>query len=84
MPPRPGDGERSSHAGSFVTRLKPEDLQAFDAAILDLQAEMRQRVDRSEVVRALVSRFVKDPELRQEVSAELTAMRRSPGIDLGL
>jgi hypothetical protein len=65
-------------------RLLPEDVEALDGAIGELQGSMRLRLDRSEVMRALAARFVKDPKLREEVGAEIQTMRQTPGIDLGL
>jgi hypothetical protein len=66
----------------FTLNLEPRDAEDFDALVLTARRALGRRVDKSEIVRALIALMGRDAALRQEVheiiSAAPTARRGAP------
>lgn len=60
----------------FTVNLDPRDAEDFDALVLTARRALGRRVDKSEIVRALIALMGRDAALRQEVHELIGDVRR--------
>lgn len=68
----------------MVIRVSGRDLEAFDASCRELEPVAGRRVERSEIVRELMAKFVRDRDIQREIGVELRGTGMSRGGDVGL
>lgn len=75
-PPSPASGQR--RGSKFTVILAPGDAEDFDAVVLAARRALGRRVDKSEVIRALIRLLTEDDELQRQVRA---ALQGPPGCE---
>lgn len=78
MPTRPAvepsdrpDGEPSSRLSKYTVKLEPATAEEFDGLALRARRRLNRRVDKSEIVKALIRLASDDASLADQVIAEL-------------
>jgi hypothetical protein len=79
-----GDGavQAARRLSKFTVNLEPRDAEDFDALVLTARRALGHRVDKSEIVRALIALMGRDAALRQEVHELIRDARQRPAAEV--
>lgn len=77
-PPAVSTAQAGPRQSKFTVNLDARDAEDFDRLVLTARRALGRRVDKSEIVRALIAMMGRDAALRQEVHELIRDVRRRP------